>query len=165
MGLDQGDEMMRSRLILKIRSILFNRIVKETPDEDELRKWFELNRAKYDVPPRYTFEQFPLVNIQDESEAKRLAEELTDKPAPELFVSNLRNYQRRPVKTSRRCLVKPAVTPWWLHLSDVGSRFTLSRAGILPGSPSNTHRSPLSSIPSKPGLAKNSRKSQRICSL
>jgi|GEM_PF-246270 len=96
MGLDQGDEMMRSRLVLKMRNILFNRIVQETPGDDELREWFELNHAKYDVPPRYSFEQFPLADIREEAEARRLAKELADKPAPQQYASKLRSYPRRP---------------------------------------------------------------------
>jgi len=97
MGLDQGDEMMRSRLILKMRNVLFNRIVQEPANDDDLRQWFELNRKKYDIPPRYTFEQFPLAHIQNEVEAKQLAKELANKPAPEHFASNLRSYPRRPL--------------------------------------------------------------------
>ena len=120
MGLDRGDEMMRSRLILKMRNILFNRIVKETPGDGELRQWFELNRAKYDVPPHYTFEQFPLVNIQDEAKAKQFAEELADKPVPEHFASNLRSYPRRPAtniqalfgETGRDALVAAPAGHW-----------------------------------------------------
>ncbi|MEW8350969.1 MAG: peptidylprolyl isomerase [Candidatus Thiodiazotropha taylori] len=120
MGLDQGDEMMRSRLILKMRNILFNRVVKETPGDGELRKWFELNRDKYDVPPRYTFEQFPLTEIQSEAEARQFAEDLADEPVPEQFAPNKRSYPRRPATniqslfgdTGRDALVAAPVGRW-----------------------------------------------------
>lgn len=128
LGLDQGDEMMRSRLILKMRNILFNRIVQEPPSDVELREWFELNREKYDVPPRYTFEQFPLATIKDEATAKQFAEELADQPAPEQFSANLRKYLRRPAtniaalfgeSTSRELLAAP-VGHWQLVSSHKG---------------------------------------------
>lgn len=120
MGLDQGDEMMRSRLILKMRNILFNRIVQEPPGDDELRQWFELNREKYDVPPRYTFEQFPLADIHNEADVRQLAEELADKSVPEQFASSLREYPRRPAtniqtlfgEAGRGALVAAPVGHW-----------------------------------------------------
>lgn len=107
--LDQGDEMMRSRLILKMRNILFNRIVQENPDEKELREWFELNRAKYDVPPRYSFEQFSIGNTQDEQDAIKLAEELGDQAVPDSYASKLRQYPRRPAKNIQTLFGKPTL--------------------------------------------------------
>lgn len=50
LGLDKGDEMIRERLILKMRMVVFNNIVVDSPAEDELPQWFEANRSRYDVP-------------------------------------------------------------------------------------------------------------------
>ncbi|MCG8316014.1 MAG: peptidyl-prolyl cis-trans isomerase [Pseudomonadales bacterium] len=96
LGLDQGDEMMRSRLILKMRNILFNRIIQEPPSDEELKNWFELNHANYDIPPRYTFEQFPLADIKEELAATEFANTLANQPAPESVTRKLRSYPRRP---------------------------------------------------------------------
>lgn len=101
LGLDQGDEMMRSRLILKMRNILFNRIVQEPPSDAELRDWFELNRDKYDVPARYTFEQFPLAKESLAETAQQLATDLGDGEAPQQWQAQLRQYPRRPVSNMR----------------------------------------------------------------
>lgn len=60
MGLDQGDEMMRSRLILKMRNVIFNRVLKDPPKDEELREWFEINRASYDEPERFSVERLRL---------------------------------------------------------------------------------------------------------
>lgn len=97
LGLDQGDEMMRSRLILKMRNILFNRIIQDPPSEEELLQWFELNRSKYDVPARYSFEQFPVAG-GSESDAQQLASTLQSGEAPKDSQTQLRRYQRRPAQ-------------------------------------------------------------------
>ncbi|MEL7044506.1 MAG: peptidylprolyl isomerase [Pseudomonadota bacterium] len=75
MGLDRGDDMMRSRLILKMRNVIFNRVVEQAPEEDELRAWFELNQDQYDIPARYSVERIrvPSGSLAD---AEALAEEL-----------------------------------------------------------------------------------------
>jgi hypothetical protein len=96
LGLDQGDEMMRSRLILKMRNILLNRVAADAPKEEELKQWFELNRADFDIPPRYTFEQFPLHDIDSAEDADRLAQTLIDQQPPSEYANNLRSYPRRP---------------------------------------------------------------------
>ena len=97
LGLDQGDEMMRSRLILKMRNILFNRLMDEPPEEQDLRDWFELNRERYDVPVRYTFEQYP-IPAESIDTAQTVAQVLLDGEVPSDLQQNLRAYPRRPVK-------------------------------------------------------------------
>lgn len=141
LGLDQGDEMMRSRLILKMRNILFNRIIQEPPSEADVKQWFELNRAKYDVPPRYSFEQFPLASIDSEEGARQLAEELGRTSAPERFAENLRSYSRRPANNihglfgdaGRDALVGAPVGQWLAVRSAQGwhlARVTEQHASI-----------------------------------
>ncbi|MEM1188129.1 MAG: peptidylprolyl isomerase [Pseudomonadota bacterium] len=76
MGLDRGDDMMRSRLILKMRNVIFNRVVEQAPEEDELRAWFELNQDQYDIPERYTVERIRLPLASSLVEAEALAREL-----------------------------------------------------------------------------------------
>lgn len=95
MGLDKGDEMIRNRVILKIRNILFNNLVTELPPDDELEAWFEANRIAYDRPDLYHFEQF-LVENGDADSAAALAAELRDAPHPEAYDSMFRRYPHRP---------------------------------------------------------------------
>lgn len=96
LGLDQGDEMMRSRLILKMRNILFNRIVQDPPSDEVLKQWFELNREKYDIPERYSFEQFPITELS-EIAAQSLAVEIGTNGSPPEYQAQTRRYQRRPI--------------------------------------------------------------------
>jgi hypothetical protein len=96
MGLDEGDEMIRSRLILKLRNILFNNAVVDAPRDGELQEFFEFNRAAYDVPTRYDFEQFALDTAISDAGAAELAESIVDGEPPESQVDAVRRYEQRP---------------------------------------------------------------------
>lgn len=95
MGLDKGDEMIRNRVILKIRNILFNNLVTEAPSDDELEAWFEANRIAYDRPDLYDFEQF-LVEGGNAETVSAMAVELGDAAHPETYESTFRRYPHRP---------------------------------------------------------------------
>ncbi|MEO0996357.1 MAG: peptidylprolyl isomerase [Pseudomonadota bacterium] len=95
MELDRGDEMIRQRLILKYRDILFNNLIVELPPDDVLEAWFEEHRAAYDRPALVDFEQF-LVADRNEREARTLARELGDGRHPERYGGVLRVYRQRP---------------------------------------------------------------------
>lgn len=97
MGLDKGDDMIRSRLILKMRNVVFGQISVNAPNENDLRAWFEDNRVRYDIPPTYDFEQFKLRDGFTETEAAQLAEQLQGNlPSAELQ-QKIRHYKRRPI--------------------------------------------------------------------
>lgn len=97
MGLDQGDDMIQQRLILKLRNILFGNIVVPDPTEGHLRGWFEAHRADYDRPALFDFEQFRVSEGQDgEAVAAALAQELGDGLAPNAQQALVRTYQARP---------------------------------------------------------------------
>ena len=65
-----------------------------------MQAWFERNRAAYDQPALYDFEQFALVDAADaasqEAQARALAEALTTSAAPSEYEANVRQYRRRP---------------------------------------------------------------------
>jgi hypothetical protein len=96
MGLDDGDEMIRQRLILKLRNVLFNRLVADAPDEDALRAWFETNRARYDIPESFDFEQFRVGGEDARVAAEALAAELGTGAAGPAWQDAVREYARRP---------------------------------------------------------------------
>ncbi len=54
-GLDRGDSRMRRNMILKMRGLLTGDVM--VPDEAELQRYFEQNRAKFRQPARYDIEQ------------------------------------------------------------------------------------------------------------
>jgi hypothetical protein len=55
--LDEGDKMIRDRVIFKALSMVNAELKLPPYDEDTLRAWFEKNRAKYDEPARYDFQE------------------------------------------------------------------------------------------------------------
>ena len=130
LGLDQGDEMMRSRLILKMRNILFNRISEESPDEVELRDWFELNKARYDEPERYTIERLTVTEASDAEAAEALATALGNSPAPEDRQGDVREYARRSAENlvsmlgeSAQVALTSAPTGQWVPVEAAGRRY------------------------------------------
>src|SRR4030095_2609736 len=65
--LDKGDDMIRERVIFKQLSVI-DAGTKLPPYNDKvLREWFEKNRAKYDEPARYDFQEAILVGDKSES--------------------------------------------------------------------------------------------------
>lgn len=97
MGLDKGDEMIRQRLVLKLRNVLFNRVVTEAPTQEVLRAWFEENRDKYDKPETFDLEQFQVGDSDGEEKTIALAASLGDREPGEDWLSRRRRYTKRPL--------------------------------------------------------------------
>lgn len=57
MQLDKGDTAIRDRVIFKALSVIDASVKRPMFDEQSLRKWFEANRARYDQPARYNFQE------------------------------------------------------------------------------------------------------------
>jgi hypothetical protein len=115
MGLDKGDEMIRQRLILKLRNVLFNRVVAQPPGEKELRTWFEQNRAAYDRPDAYDFEQFMVGGPETQDQAAALAAGLAVAPPPSEWRTALRRYQKRPAQNLQLLFGDEAATQLIQH--------------------------------------------------
>ncbi|MEO0574502.1 MAG: peptidylprolyl isomerase [Pseudomonadota bacterium] len=98
MGLDKGDEMIRSRLILKIRNVLFSNVIMPNPSEQDLRDWLENNRERYDRPAMFDFVQTRLDSSVDEAEAQVLARRANADELDATLMENARRYQRRPAR-------------------------------------------------------------------
>lgn len=127
MGLDRGDEMIRQRLILKLRDILFNNVITEVPPDEELEAWFEQNRSAYDRPPLLDFEQFLAADL-DEEAAAELARSLESGPPPPAYEPAFRQYRKRPPENLAavfgeahgRRLTEAADNQWLAVESDYG---------------------------------------------
>ncbi len=102
LGLDKGDEMIRSRLILKMRNVILNNTTPETPTEKELEDWFNLNRQKYENPETFDFEQV-LVRDQDNN----LLHDGFESVEHQLNISNNRHLPNALNKELRRYLKRP----------------------------------------------------------
>ncbi|MBK8175658.1 MAG: peptidyl-prolyl cis-trans isomerase [Rhodospirillales bacterium] len=101
LGLDKGDDMIRERVIHKMRLVVFNNVVIEPPTDAELRAWYEEHRSRFGEPERYDF--FDVRVDGHGEEARRLAEEtlraITEGKEPESLRERVRVYRERPRET------------------------------------------------------------------
>lgn len=51
LSLEEGDDMVRERVIQKMRVLLHSAVTTDLPDEATARAWFEQNRDRYAAPP------------------------------------------------------------------------------------------------------------------
>ncbi|RLU03877.1 MAG: peptidyl-prolyl cis-trans isomerase [Ketobacter sp.] len=130
MGLENGDDMIRNRIILKLRNILFNNAIAENPTEGELTEFFEFHRRQYDIPEKFDIEQFIASDLDSATEAQMLADTLNaGSPLPELYQNNLRSYQQRP--SSNLAALFGADTQAALLAAETGHWIVLQQAGHL----------------------------------
>lgn len=95
LGVDRGDEVIRERVIFKSLSIV-NANVKRPPVDDKvLRAWFENNRARYDEPARYDFQEAALAGETGEAAVRSFVEAL-NAGTPGDAKAGLRVFKGRP---------------------------------------------------------------------
>ena len=93
--LDKGDKAIRERVIFKALSVV-DASTKLPPYDDKLlRAWFEKNRAKYDEPVRYDFQEAVLSGEASESALRSFAAAL-NAGTPGDAEAGLRVFDGRP---------------------------------------------------------------------
>jgi hypothetical protein len=70
---DKGDTAIRDRVIFKALSVIDAGLKLPPVNEKVLRDWFESNRAKYDEPARFDFEEAVLAGDPSESDLRAFA--------------------------------------------------------------------------------------------
>ena len=93
--LDKGDDMIRERVIFKQLSVIDAGTKLPPYDDTVLREWFEKNRAKYDEPARYDFQEAILVGDKSESGVRAFVSSL-NAGAPGDVKADLRVFKHRP---------------------------------------------------------------------
>ncbi len=94
-GVDQGDEMIRERVIFKALMMVETGVKLPAVDDKVLRTWFESNRAKYDEPARYDFQEAVLTGKPSESALRTFADAL-NAGSPGDADAGLRVFKGRP---------------------------------------------------------------------
>jgi hypothetical protein len=92
---DKGDSAIRERVIFKALSIIDAGLKRPPIDEKALRQWFERNRAKYDEPARYDFQEAVLAGDTSESALRAFAAAL-NAGTPGDAQAGLRVFKGRP---------------------------------------------------------------------
>jgi hypothetical protein len=92
---DQGDPAIRERVIFKALSIVDANVKLPPYDDKLLRDWFEGNRARYDEPGRYDFQEAVLYGDTSEAAVREFADAL-NKGTPGDAKAGLRVFKGRP---------------------------------------------------------------------
>lgn len=93
--LDKGDDAIRERVIFKQLSVIDANTKLPPYDADVLRKWFEENRARYDEPARYDFQEAVLVGDKSENGVRTFVSAL-NAGSPGDLKADLRVFKHRP---------------------------------------------------------------------
>jgi len=95
LGVDKGDTAIRERVIFKMLSVVDAGTKLPPVDEKTLRDWFEKNRAKYDEPARFDFQEAVLSGEKSDAAVRALVETLR-KGTPGELNAGLRVFKGRP---------------------------------------------------------------------
>jgi hypothetical protein len=93
--LDKGDSAIRERVIFKALSVIDAGTRLPPYDDKSLREWFERNRAKYDEPARYDFEEAVLSGDTSETAVRAFVDAL-NAGTPGDAQAGLRVFEGRP---------------------------------------------------------------------
>lgn len=93
--LDRGDPAIRDRVVFKALSMVDAGLKLPPVDDRILREWFERNRAKYDEPARYDFEEAVLAGDTSESALREFVAALNS-GTPGEAKAGLRVFKGRP---------------------------------------------------------------------
>ncbi|MBA4176227.1 MAG: peptidyl-prolyl cis-trans isomerase [Leptothrix sp. (in: Bacteria)] len=98
LGVDQGDTMIRERVIFKSLMVVESGLKLPPIDDQALRAWFETQRAKYDEPARYDFHEAVLPADTPEAVVRALVAKLNQGVAGETgdTGAGLRVFKGRP---------------------------------------------------------------------
>lgn len=95
LGVDQGDKMIRDRVIFKSLMMVETGLKLPPVDDTALRAWFESQREKYDEPARYDFQEAVLSGDTSEAAVRRFAAAL-EGGTPGDANAGLRVFKGRP---------------------------------------------------------------------
>ena len=93
---EQGDAMIRERVIFKTLMLVESGLQRPPIDDKVLRAWFETNRARYDDPARYDFQEAVLSGDTSEAAVRSFVQAL-NAGTPGDAKAGLRVFKARPM--------------------------------------------------------------------
>ena len=97
MRMDQGDTMIRDRVIFKALMVVESGLKLPPVDDKTLRAWFETQRARYDEPARYDFQEAVLSGDASEAATRAFTQALNT-GTPGDAKAGLRVFKGRPLE-------------------------------------------------------------------
>jgi hypothetical protein len=98
-GLDKGDEMIRERIMQKMRLLIFGNTTVAEPTEADLQQWLDGHRARYDVPELLSFFEVPIGGPGTGDEAVEVLRQIETGDEPESVRLRARAFAKRPRHT------------------------------------------------------------------
>ena len=95
-GLDKGDEMIRERIMQKMRLLVFGNVNVKDPTEAELLQWLEARRDRYDIADVLSFFEVPVGGPESEAEAQKILQQIERGEEPEEIRLRARAFADRP---------------------------------------------------------------------
>jgi len=143
LGLDKGDKAIRERLIFKALSVVEAGVKLPAFDESTLREYFEKNRARYDEPARFDFEEAVIAGDRSETAARAFAQAL-NAGTPGDVEAGLRVFTARPhdnivqsYGTEFAAALEVAPVGEWQVLPSKEGQRVMRLKSMTPASPAN----------------------------
>jgi hypothetical protein len=125
-GLDKGDEMIRERIMQKMRLLIFGSLSVDNPTDAELRQWFEARRARYDIPDIVSFYEVLIGGLEAEEEARAILAQIESGSEPEEVRLRAHIFADRPLQSLEQAFGKPFL--------DALAALPLAKWSVLPSS-------------------------------
>jgi hypothetical protein len=98
-GLDKGDEMIRERIMQKMRVLVFGNVNVSDPTDADLQQWLEERRSRYDIPERLSFFELKVGGADAAAEAADILRQIETESEPEAIRLRARPFMQRPRQT------------------------------------------------------------------
>jgi len=95
-GLDKGDDMIRERVMQKMRLLIFSNITAENPTDAQLTEWLDAHRAQFDVPEQLSFFEVPVGGPESQAEAEDILRQIETGSEPESIRLRAHTFVQRP---------------------------------------------------------------------
>jgi PPIC-type PPIASE domain len=106
-GLDKGDEMIRERIMQKMRLLIFGSLNVDNPTDAELLPWFEARRVRYDIPDLVSFYEVPIGGLEAEEEARAILAKIEAGEEPEEVRLRAHIFKDRPLHSLEQAFGRP----------------------------------------------------------
>ena len=98
-GLDRGDEMIRERIMQKMRLLIFGNVAVAEPTRGELQQWLDDRRARYDLAGTLSFFEVPIGGPETATEAANVLRQIQSGEEAEEIRLRARVFAKRPRTT------------------------------------------------------------------
>lgn len=94
-GFDKGDDMIRDRVMQKMRLLIFSNVSVPKPTPAQLQHWLDTHRARYDVPKRVSFFEVPMGD--SEADTNSMLKLIAAEKEPESVRLRAHTFVDRPI--------------------------------------------------------------------